>query len=138
MPKSWTGDAARRQEARIPDDVTFRTKPELALEMIRRAVADELPPGVVLADSAYGDSCDFREQVRLLNLKLLASTQHQTGYEVLPIARVEKSQQAEATPQLDETYILPLLACEAWKPLAAGILQSIYDRMKGLRVRLST
>jgi SRSO17 transposase len=68
LPKSWTADAARRQEARIPDDVEFRTKPELALEMIRRAIADELPPGVVLADSAYGDSCDFREQVRLLNL----------------------------------------------------------------------
>jgi SRSO17 transposase len=68
LPKSWTADSARRQEARIPDEVEFRTKPELALDMIRRAVADELPPGVVLADSAYGDSSDFREQIRLLNL----------------------------------------------------------------------
>ncbi len=68
LPKSWTGDAARRQEARIPDEIEFRTKPELALEMIRRAVADGLPAGVVLADSAYGDSFDFREQVRGLHL----------------------------------------------------------------------
>ncbi|GAC1664775.1 MAG: IS701-like element ISBj9 family transposase [Candidatus Dormibacteraceae bacterium] len=68
LPKTWTGDAARRQEARIPDEIEFRTKPELALDMIRRAVADELPPGVVLADSAYGDGSDFREQIRLLNL----------------------------------------------------------------------
>src|SRR5215475_6817369 len=37
-------------------------------EMIRRAVADGLPPGVVLADSAYGDSVDFREQIRRLDL----------------------------------------------------------------------
>ena len=68
LPKSWTKDPARRAEARIPEEVEFRTKPELALEMIRRAVADELPPGVILADSAYGDSSYFREQIRLLNL----------------------------------------------------------------------
>jgi SRSO17 transposase len=68
LPKCWTHDPLRRAEARIPDEVEFRTKPELAIEIIRRAVADELPPGVVLADSAYGDSVDFREQIRLLNL----------------------------------------------------------------------
>jgi SRSO17 transposase len=68
LPKSWTKDPARRAEARIPDEIEFRTKPEIALDLVRRAVADELPPGVVLADSAYGDSSDFREQIRLLNL----------------------------------------------------------------------
>jgi SRSO17 transposase len=68
LPKSWTKDPLRRAEARIPDEVEFRTKPELALDMIRRAVADELPPGVVLADSGFGDSSEFREQIRLLNL----------------------------------------------------------------------
>jgi SRSO17 transposase len=68
LPKSWTKDPVRRTEARIPDELEFRTKPEIALDLIRQAVADELPPGVVLADSAYGDSSDFREQIRLLNL----------------------------------------------------------------------
>jgi type VI secretion system protein ImpJ len=68
-------------------------------------------------------------QVRLLNLKLLLSTEDQAGYEVLPIARVQKSARAEATPELDESYIPPLLACDAWKPLSAGILQTIYDRI---------
>ncbi|MBV9122956.1 MAG: type VI secretion system baseplate subunit TssK, partial [Planctomycetes bacterium] len=68
-------------------------------------------------------------QVRMLNLRLLLSNQDQAGYELLPIARIEKSARAEATPQLDETYIPPLLACDAWKPLYAGILQQIYDRI---------
>jgi FOG: Transposase len=44
--------------------VRFKTKPELALEMIQRAVADGLPHGLVLADSAYGDSADFRRALR--------------------------------------------------------------------------
>jgi type VI secretion system protein ImpJ len=68
-------------------------------------------------------------QVRLLNVRLLLSTQDHTGYEVLPIARIQKSARAEATPELDTTYIPPVLACDAWKPLEAGILHAIYDRM---------
>jgi type VI secretion system protein ImpJ len=74
-------------------------------------------------------------QLRLLNVKLLLSTQDQSGYEVLPVARVEKSPRAEATPQLDETYIPPLLACEAWRPLSAGIVQNVYDRV-GKKIEL--
>ena len=45
------------------------------------------------------------------------------------MARVEKSERAESTPQLDETYIPPLLACDAWHVLSVGILQEIYDRI---------
>ena len=67
-------------------------------------------------------------QVRLLNLRLLLSTQDQTGYEVLPLARIEKSPRAEARPQLDEAYIPPVLACDAWQPLQVGVLQAVYDR----------
>src|SRR5262249_22757922 len=68
-------------------------------------------------------------QVRLLNLRLLLSTDDQTGYEVLPIAAIEKGPRAEALPQIHAPYIPPLLACDAWPPLAADILQAAYDRI---------
>jgi len=56
LPESWTEDPSRRAEAHIPDEVTFKTKPELGVEMnFERAIADGLPAGLVLADSAYGD-----------------------------------------------------------------------------------
>ena len=55
---------------------------------------------------------------RLLNLRLLPSTQDRSGYEVLPIVRVRRSPRAEATPELDSTYFPPVLACDAWPPLA--------------------
>jgi type VI secretion system protein ImpJ len=69
--------------------------------------------------------------VRMLNLKLLLATSSQNlpGYETLPIARVEKSERAEATPQLDKTYFPPLLACDAWHDLQVGLLQNVYDRV---------
>ena len=68
-------------------------------------------------------------QVRLLNVRLLLSTQDHTGYEVLPVARVEKSSRADAAPQLDVSYIPPVLACDAWRPLHLSILQAVYDRI---------
>lgn len=68
LPQTWTEDAARCKEARIPWDVGFATKPELALQLIRRALANEIPPGVVLADRVYGASPDFRDGIRALGL----------------------------------------------------------------------
>jgi hypothetical protein len=68
LPESWTEDRARRQEARIPDDVSFATKTELALQLLRRAVDNGIPPGIVLADQAYGTSREFRKAVREMGL----------------------------------------------------------------------
>ncbi len=68
LPKAWTGDRARRTEARIPADVEFATKPELALQMIRRALKAGLPRGVVLADCGYGGGAEFRKELRNLGL----------------------------------------------------------------------
>lgn len=64
LPRSWTDDARKRRRARIPKNVEFKTKPELAQEMIRRAAAAGVPGEVVLADSFYGRSHEFRETVR--------------------------------------------------------------------------
>lgn len=83
LPRSWTEDSARRLEARIPDDILFKTKPELGLGMLRRALDDGVSPGVVLADSAYGTSSDFRHQVRKLGLHFsLAVNPETTVFEV--------------------------------------------------------
>ncbi len=68
LPECWTEDSQRRSEARIPDAVRFKTKTDLALDMITRAVEAKIPGDIVLADSAYGDSNDFRETVRMFGL----------------------------------------------------------------------
>jgi SRSO17 transposase len=66
LPRTWMDDPARRAVARIPRDLVFKTKIELALDMIDRAAAANIPGDVVLADSAYGESVEFRGSVRLL------------------------------------------------------------------------
>ena len=64
LPQEWADDPERRQEARIPDEVVFQTKLELALKMIDRALANGIPRGMISVDSAYGNSSKFRRQVR--------------------------------------------------------------------------
>ena len=65
LPESWANDPARRKEGHIPDEVTFKTKPELALEMIERATRENLPGTIVLADADYGKDPQFRATVRM-------------------------------------------------------------------------
>jgi SRSO17 transposase len=79
LPESWANDNARRQEARIPPEVRFKTKPQLALQMIERAVKDGVPPGIVLADSAYGSSSPFRAHLRSLGLHYGVGVSSQTS-----------------------------------------------------------
>jgi SRSO17 transposase len=66
LPQEWANDAARRQEAGVPEGVVFRTKPELALEMLTAAVQEGVPFRWVGGDSVYGDSPTFVRGVRQL------------------------------------------------------------------------
>jgi len=54
LPKSWTSDPARLAAAHVPEAVAFATKPALAVQMIQRALAAEVPFSWVAADAVYG------------------------------------------------------------------------------------
>lgn len=53
-PISWIEDSARRTDAKIGDEVSFRTKPALARAMLERAVSAKLPFRWVTGDEVYG------------------------------------------------------------------------------------
>jgi SRSO17 transposase len=54
----WAQDAARREEAGVPEGVVFRTKPELASELIR-SVGPRIRHGWVTFDEGYGKDPEF-------------------------------------------------------------------------------
>jgi len=56
LPEEWVEDKERRERAGVPDEVGMRTKPELAKEMLKRALDAGVKAGWVVADSVYGDS----------------------------------------------------------------------------------
>lgn len=77
-------------------------------------------------------------RVRLHNLRLLTTGEDQTGFETLPLVRLEKSALANAPPQIDASYIPPILSCDAWPLLNAEILQALFDRIGRKRERLTS
>src|SRR5262245_31999550 len=61
LPKEWVEAAARRRKAGVPDDIGFKSKPQIALEQVRWACEVGLPRGVVLMDAGYGAGTELRD-----------------------------------------------------------------------------
>ena len=51
LPKDWCADKARREAAHIPDTIQFRTKPQLGLAMLERAIGAGVPHQWVTVDT---------------------------------------------------------------------------------------
>jgi len=72
LPQAWACDSARRRKAGVPAEITFRTKPEIALDQVRAAHAAGLPRGVVLMDAGYGPHVELRTALTSLELPYIA------------------------------------------------------------------
>ena len=72
LPQEWADDAARRRKAHVPEEIVFKTKPEIALEQLRFACEADLPRGVVLLDAGYGNHTELRRQIGALGLSYAA------------------------------------------------------------------
>jgi SRSO17 transposase len=59
LPKTWAHDPERRQQTRVPADIPFQTKPEIALQLLDQARAWGVPHRCVVADADYGDNPNF-------------------------------------------------------------------------------
>jgi len=75
LPKEWAEDRARRDRAGVPEDIRFKTKQQIALELIQRAHASGLPLGVLLMDLDYGRDSRLRASVSALGLSYVAGIQ---------------------------------------------------------------
>ena len=68
LPKSWCSDTKRREKTKVPADVVYRPKWQIALEEIKRVVAHGVRFGDVLADAGYGACAEFRQGLTKLKL----------------------------------------------------------------------
>jgi hypothetical protein len=68
LPESWAQDPGRREQAGVPEEMSFATKPAIALQQIRGAVEEGIPTAPVLGDAGYGNDTQFRQGVTALGL----------------------------------------------------------------------
>jgi SRSO17 transposase len=73
LPKDWAADDERRHKAGVPEEIVFKTKPEIAFDQLRWACEVGLPRGVVLLDAGYGNNSGLRTQITALDLTYVAS-----------------------------------------------------------------
>jgi SRSO17 transposase len=72
LPEDWAKDQELRRRTKIPEEIAFQTKPEIALEQIKTARAAGLPEGVVLMDAGYGNDTELRAAITALGISYVA------------------------------------------------------------------
>jgi SRSO17 transposase len=63
LPEEWCNDVERREQAKVPAEVTFQTKPEQAVAMLEHAWQAGVPMRWVAGDEVYGDSTALRDMI---------------------------------------------------------------------------
>lgn len=149
LPKAWAEDATRRAKAGVPDELRFATKPQIALEQIRAAQMDGIPPGTVLADAGYGVDTDFRDGITALGLTYVVGIQSSAslwppGQEPLPVkpwsgrgrptSRVRRSADHKPVSAKELAASLPK---DAWRRVTwrQGTNAPLASRFAAIRVR---
>lgn len=79
LPEDWAMDRLQRAKAGIPDDITFKTKPQIALDQIHAAQLAGIPPGIVLTDAGYGVDTGFRMDLRKMHLDYVVGVRSSTS-----------------------------------------------------------
>lgn len=78
LPESWFKDPERMRKSGIPDETTFKTKWELALDLIDETLKWDIPRGVVICDTFYGKVNAFRDGLANRELLYLCQVESKT------------------------------------------------------------
>lgn len=125
LPKQWAESAQRREEAGVPKQIKFATKPQLAQKMIHRAIDSGIAFKWVTGDEIYGNDRTLRvwmEQQSLFYVMAVASNQHVwLGFNQVRINQIVKhitkdqwqvlsAGEGSKGPRLYEWALVPLLS----------------------------
>ena len=109
LPRCWTDDPDRCRAARVPADVCFRTKPQLARVMLQRALDAGVPAGWVTADEAYGGDPALRRWLEDRGLSY-----------VLAVKGTEPLWPAGGSTRATATQLAAGVPAEQWVACSAG------------------
>jgi SRSO17 transposase len=132
LPEEWCQDQERRREARVPDEVTFQTKAQLAGQVLEHAWARGVPMEWVTGDEVYGDDVKFRDWVAQAGKKYVVAVSANTPVwrERQPMVAPCKGKtgRPRTKPRLAEgaarweavSAVVATLPSQTWQRLAVG------------------
>ncbi len=141
LPKAWVEDPERRKEVGIPQDLLYRTKPEIALGMLERVRRQAIPHMAVIMDAGYGDVDPFRRKLREQGEPYVAAwttvhhrVLHAEAPEAAKVQVLPKGVRIGQTPK----EIAALTPDSHWKDVswAEGTKQRLHRRFARHRVRV--
>ena len=143
MPREWSRDRKRRRKASVPPVIRFMTKPQIALEQIKAALAADIARGIVLMDADYGRDGNLRRELRTLGLTYVAAIQSspmvwRPGTGPKPGRRLPQAREEDADLVSVKELALALPK-SAWKTIRwrEGTAEWLSSRFARVRVRLA-
>ena len=144
LPEQWAADDERRRKTGVPEDIRFRTKPEIALEQIRWACEAGLPRGVALMDGAYGSDSRLRTGMTALGVSYVAGIQPKILVWPSGVGPKRRGKPLNNTGRRDEPDLIPVkqlvrdLPKRAWRTIRwrEGSADWLSSRFARVRVRV--
>jgi SRSO17 transposase len=147
LPQSWLETPARRAEGKIPDDISYRSKNQLASDLIDQVLSWDVPRLPVVAGSAYGNDFDFRAGLRERGLQYAVAVEPSikvwtTDPDLVPLAADKprgRSREYPALKDLPEPKTLAEVAKElpkkawrtvTWRQGTKGPMRSRFAQVK--------
>jgi SRSO17 transposase len=131
LPESWAADRRRCRAAHIPDEVDYRPKWRIALDLAERAVAAGYPLGLALGDSAFGDVGDFRDGIRALGLDYALDVRVHTRVQIV-------GDDGSITKTMSVADVADVLGARAYRKTTwrEGTRESLRSRFAAVRVHV--
>jgi SRSO17 transposase len=130
LPQEWTDDPERLRRARVPAEVTFQTKPQIALALLDQARAWGVPHRCVVADADYGDTPNFLAGLEARHERYVVAVR--SDLQVRPKCR-------EGPPSQRADQVLAALPRRQWRTVrwrhgTKGWLRKKFVAVRGWRI----
>ena len=152
LPESWAKDRRRRERAHVPEEVIFRSKPQIALSLVDLSREWGVPSEVVVADSGYGKNPSFLESLEEREVSYVCGVESTFGVRLPEEVRAHKEGGAppykgrgqppkeRPAPLYTARELIEGIPEEAWHTVSwrEGTKGTLSKQMVGLRAHRAT
>jgi len=153
LPQTWATDRTRGAAAKVPTEVGFQTKGEIALQLIDRGIDAGVPTRAVVTDAGYGDQPTFLDGLEERRLPYVVAVPSSTRFRIAEelerdpedeppppyqgVGRPRKAKRLEGrVPARDAGSLLGALPQDAWSVITwrKGSKGALVKRCARIRV----